>query len=201
METKAGQRLFSRTILRSYARQLDSRARLDDIISAASPELSSFLRDLDAAPAWISAAVFGELLQEVERRHGRSAVRELGIDLMKSSGLAQVLTPIIRFSLEFEGNTPAALFANIEGMASVVSRGLTFRWIPGHGPTGTISLRCEEPIAEVCWAPWEGAFSYAFDLTGTSGTVARARPDDDGCGCEIAVAWNAEASGRSGHTV
>jgi hypothetical protein len=182
-------RFFSRRILRGYTKELARLGLLDDVVRGASPELSSLLGNPGLAPAWVRGGLLDELLRAVESRRGREAARALGLEMMKSGGLTEVLTPIIRFSLEFVGKTPAALFANVQGLASVISRGTKLTWIAREGSAGTIRLRSEEPVPEVSWAPWEGAFSYAFHLTGTSGTVERARPGADGCSCEIGVAW------------
>lgn len=189
MDRQPAPRLFSRRILRGYTKELARLGLLDDFVRCVSPELSSLLGNPNPAPAWVRGSLLDELLQAVESRRGREAARALGLEMMRSGGLAEVLTPIIRFSLDFVGNTPAALFANVQGLASVISRGTELTWVAGAGSAGTIRIRSEEPVPDVSWAPWEGAFSYAFYLTGTSGTVERARPSADGCSCEIDVAW------------
>lgn len=184
-----GPRLFSRTILRGYASQLAQAGLLSDVLNDASIELAAVLLDPNRAPAWVDGALFDELHGAVARCRGREAVWGLGLEMMKSGGLAAVLTPIIRFALEFVGKRPDALFANLQSLASVISKGTELTWVSSDNSAGTIRIRSDEPVPDVSWASWEGAFSYAFDLTETKGSVQRARPGADGCSCEIRVEW------------
>lgn len=190
MTARLGPRLFSRRILRGFANESVRLGAFDQLRVSVSTELARFLDDPGLAPPWVAGHFFDELVAVLVALRGRDAARGLGREMMRTGGLLEVLTPIIRFSLDFVGSRPDALFGNLQALASVVSRGTGLAWIAGEGSTGTIWMWSEEKVPESSRAPWEGAFSYAFDLTGTTGGVERAVPNAAGDGCEIHVRWD-----------
>lgn len=181
--------MFSRSILRGYVAEIRRLGIFDEVRASASQELLPLLVDPRRAPAWLPVALLDETIAAVGALRGRAAVREMGLRAMKDGGLATVLEPIIHLTLAVLGGNPASLFARAQMMASVIARGVAVSWTPGRGTTGMVAIQCGARVPELSWAPWEGAFLYPYDLTGSRGEVAQARPAADGRSAEIDVSW------------
>jgi len=194
MPSTAMPRSFRRSMLRGYANEIRRLGLMDQILRRVSPETAELLHAPDKAPAWVPGARLDDILIALVALRTREAARELGYRLIKGGTLEAVLAPIISFSLTFLGGDPASLFSRAQVMASVISHGIELRW-EKTGPTaGTIKIVTEEPMPDPSWAAWEGALSFAFELTSTAGEISPARPaPDDRCG-EVRISW--KASGR-----
>ena len=189
MRATLGPVLYGRSLLRGYVAELHRLGIIEEMRARASGELLPLLDDPRRAPAWVKVALLDELIAALAALRGRDAVREMGYRAMKEGGLATVLEPIIHLTVSVLGGGPGSLFARAQLMASVISRGVELTWTPGGNAGGVMKIRCDERIPELSWAPWEGAFLYSYDLTGSSGEVAQARPAADGGSCEIDLSW------------
>jgi hypothetical protein len=189
-----GPRKYTRSVLRSYIAELRRLGILDEARARASPEVLPLLDKAGRAPSWIGPEAIDEALAVVGTPpRGRDAVREFSYQTMKEGGFPSMLEPLIHLSLSMLGASPASLFTRAQTMVSVVMRGIEMKWIPGGEASGAIRMRCEEPVPELTWAAWEGVFLWAFDLSGTHGTVAAARPSSDRRTCEVDVSWEQKA--------
>lgn len=184
-----GRRSFSRSVFRSFVDELRRTGIFDQVRAQSSATLAPLLDDPRRGPGWIDAAPFDEIGAAVCALRGRDSVRALGYHLMKSGGVVAMLEPIIHLSLAVLGGDPASLLSKAHLMASVFSRGSELSWVPSTPAAGSMRIRCDEALPELSWAPWEGTFMYGFDLTGTRGEIAQARPAADQRSCEIEVRW------------
>ena len=184
-----GQVLFSRSILRGYVAEVRKRGLLDAVRARSSAELLPLLEDPRSAPAWVPSALLVEILVAMEALRGRAAVRDFGYQTMHAGGLAQVLEPMIQLSLRLLGGQPDALFSRAHLMASVIAHGVEITWRATDVRSGVVTVRYAEPAPAIAWAPWEGAFAFAIDLTGATGTVGEARCEPVGTSCQIDVSW------------
>jgi hypothetical protein len=183
--------MYSKSILRGFIAELHHLGVFEEIKARASPELLPLLIDPGSAPSWQAVAPLDEINTVLGALLGRGAVRDLGYRTLKEGGLASVLEPIIHLTIAVMGSNPGSLFARMQLMASVISRGLELGWRPVGSTAGVITIRCDERVPEMSWGPWEGALRYPYDLTGYHGEVAQARPAADGRSCEIDVSWTA----------
>jgi hypothetical protein len=188
-----GPRKYTRSVLRSYIAELRRLGILDEARARASPEVLPLLDKAGRAPSWIGPEAIDEVLALVGTLRGRDAVREFSYQTMKGGGFLSMLEPLIHLSLSMLGASPASLFSRAGTMVSVVMHGIEMKWTPGTEASGTMRMRCEEPVPELTWAAWEGVLLWAFDLSGTPGTVAAARPSPDGGSCEVDVSWEQKA--------
>jgi hypothetical protein len=189
-----GPRRYARSVLRSYIAELRRLGILDEARARASPEILPLLDKAGRAPPWIGPEAIDEVLAVVGGPpRGRAAAREFSHQTMKGGGFPSVMEPLIHLSLSMLGVSPASLFGRAQTMASVVMHGIEMKWTSGGEASGTMRMRCEEPVPELTWAAWEGVLLWAFDLCGTRGTVAPARPSPDRRTCEVDVSWEQKA--------
>jgi hypothetical protein len=194
MASTAASRSFRRSTLRGYSEEINRLGLMEEILRRVPPQVAVRLRAPDKAPAWVAGDTLDDILIVLVALRGREAARELGYRLWKGGGMAVVLAPIISVTLQFFGADPASLLSRAQTMASVVSEGIQLRWERTGPSAGTIKIVTEEPMPDSSWAAWEGALSYVFDVTGTTGEISPARPaPDDRCG-EVRISWT--ASGR-----
>jgi hypothetical protein len=186
-----GPRSLSRSVLRSLVDELRETGLFEAVRAGVSDELGALLDRPRDAPAWLPAAPFDELDAAVYRLRGRDGLREF-LHHSVRTGIAHVLEPVIQFSLGFLGGTPASLFSRSSSLLAVNSRGVEMTWVPSSPTSGTMRIRCGEPVPPITWIAWEGIFEYVIEIAGHTGTVGEARPSADGCGCEIDVKWNAK---------
>ena len=184
-----GPRMYSRSILRSYVAELRRIGLFDQVRARASAGIVPWLDDARSAPGWLGPAFLDESLAMVGALRGRDAVREFSYQTTKEGGFKAMLEPIIQLSLSILGASPGSLFSRAETMASVVMRGIEMKWTPGGKASGTMRMRCEEPVQDLTWAAWEGVFLWGCELAGKVGTVSAARAAPDGRSCEINVSW------------
>ncbi len=189
-----GPRRYTRSVLRGYVAELHRLGIFDATFAGAPPEIAPLLENPGRAPSWLGPEAIDVVLTAVDKFRGREAVRDLGYHLVKHRGLASVLEPFIELSLTLTGRGPGSLFSRLPAIASVGSRGLEVRWVPASPMTGTIHIRCDDPVLDLVWAAWEGMFMYGLELGGRKGTVARARTAADGKSCEVDVSWEPRAN-------
>jgi hypothetical protein len=186
-------RTFRRSVLRGYISELERLGVKGEIHERVPPEVALLLEQPQEAPSWVPALVLDEILIALVALRGREAARELGYRLMKGGRLEAVFAPIVSVALNFLGSSPAALLSRAQTMASVISQGIQLRWERTSENTGVIRICTEKSMPDSSWAAWEGAFLYAFELTGTLGEVSPSRPaPDDRCG-ETLISWKAAA--------
>jgi hypothetical protein len=177
-------------------KDLERQGLLGQIRSSLSDATRQAIDSGNAAPRWIDGSVFDDLLCRLVSSAGREAAFGLGHRAMHGGAVGVALQPLISFVLSHWAD-PAALFARANGMAAIVSQGTLVSWTPKGERRGTLRLQCEEPVPDASWAAWEGALSYAFDLTGTSGAIGPTRILDAGKSCEAEVTWSPKG-GRHG---
>lgn len=166
----------------------------DAVRAGASETLLPLLDDPGSAPTWLEPAALDEMLALIGGLRGREMIRELGYHNAKGGGFKAVLEPIIQLTLSMLGASPGSLFSRAQTLASVVAKGIEMKWSPEGKNSGTIRLRCDDPVRELSWAAWEGVCLYVCELAGMAGTVAAARPSADGRSCEIQVGWVPQAT-------
>jgi hypothetical protein len=189
-----GPRRYTRSVLRSYIAELRRLGIFAEARARVSPEVLPLLDDPGRAPKWIGPEAIDEVLAVVGTPpRGREAAREFSYQTMKEGGFPSVLEPLIHLSLSMLGVSPASLFTRAQTMASVVVRGIELKWTSGTEASGTMHMRCDEPLPELTWAAWEGVLLWAFELAATQGIVAAARPSPDRRTCELDVSWEQKA--------
>jgi hypothetical protein len=192
---RLGPRGYRRSVFQSLGDELRRSGLFDEVRSRASVDLASGLDNPASADPWLGPAYIDELFSIVAALRGPDGVRELNYQSAKRGGFRAVLEPIIQVSASILGVGPGSIFARAETMMSVITRGFEARWSPTSASSGTLRLRCEDPVMELIWTGWEGIALWGCELAGARGTVARARPSADGRSCEIDISWEKESRG------
>jgi len=178
---------FRRSVFRAYEDELRRIGLLAEVRARASPRLAALLDDPGSRPGWIEPGPFDEIAAAIQARRGPQGLRELGRNVMQRN--FAVLQPIIHFSLEFVGGSPASLYARAQSLLDVLCRGVTMSWLPAGDRGGTIRVRCAAQVVPAHWVTWEGVFGYGLEVAGATGEVAPARRLPDGRGCDIDIRW------------
>lgn len=153
-----------------------------------SPGLIAALDDPFHLPSWIDHTLIEEALKGVFRLGGRNAVRDLSYNAIHRR-FGTILEPIVHVALRVMGGGPAAMYARANLMLSVSTQGIAMKWIPSGPTSGTMRIRCDEPMPELGCISWEGPMACVLDLANAAGVVSEGRRAADGKSCEIDVSW------------
>jgi hypothetical protein len=181
-------RRFRRGVFRGYVEELKHQGTFDAVRAGASPALVAALDDPLGLPSWIDHSLIEEALKGVFRLGGRNAVRDLGHSVMQRR-FGTVLEPIVHVALRLFHGGPAALYARANLMLAVSTQGIAMEWVASGPTSGTMHIRCGEPMPELGCISWEGALACGLELANARGLVAEGRRSADGKSCEVDVSW------------
>jgi hypothetical protein len=103
-----------------------------------------------------------------------------------------VVQPVIKLALMLFGSTPGSLYANLDRLYSVVTRGLHFAW-EGSDNEGHIEARFEGPgIRSSLFEVTRGNLSYILEVCRARGTVGEpmvVKHDDSGAVVRYRTSW------------
>jgi len=162
------------------------------IRAQAPPETARMMDDPPGALSWIAAARLEDLEELIARHGGREAAVELGIRAGRNLG-GSVVKPVIKLALTLFGATPDSLYANLDRLYSMVTRGLHFAWRDGQRKSGVIEAQFDGPgIRESLFDVTRGNLKYMLEACNASGDVEAAqilRHDDRGALVRFHARW------------
>ena len=162
------------------------------IRAEAPPETARMMDDLPGALSWIAAARLEDLEELVARHGGREAAVELGILAGRNLG-GSIIKPVIKLALTLFGATPDSLYANLDRLYSMVTRGLHFSWREGQRKSGIIEAQFDGPgIRASLFDVTRGNLKYIFEACSASGDVEQPqilRHDDRGALVQFNARW------------
>jgi hypothetical protein len=164
-----------------------------DAIRAAAPPDTARMMDKPPGPlSWIPAARLEDLEELIARRGGREAAVELGLEAGRKLG-GSIVRPVIKLTLTLFGATPDSLFANLDRLYSMVTRGLHFAWRDPERKSGVIEAQFDGAgVRESLFDVTRGNLKYLLEVCGASGTVSSPeilRHDDRGAVVRFNARW------------
>jgi len=162
------------------------------IRAQAPPETARMMDKPPGALSWIPAARLEDLEELIARHGGREAAVELGILAGRNLG-GSIVKPVIKLALTLFGATPDSLYANLDRLYSMVTRGLHFAWRDAERKSGVIEARFDGPgVRESLFDVTRGNLKYMLEACNTSGDVGAPqilRHDDRGALVRFNARW------------
>ena len=162
------------------------------IRAEAPPETARMMDDLPGALSWIPAARLEDLEELVARHGGREAAVELGILAGRNLG-GSIVKPVIKLALTLFGATPDSLYANLDRLYSMVTRGLHFSWREAQRKSGVIEAQFDGPgVRASLFDVTRGNLKYMLEACSASGDVEQPqilRHDDRGALVQFNARW------------
>ena len=159
-----------------FLRERDLLPRIRQKISAATAAL------VDKPPfplAWIPAAAMDDLESALFVIAGSQACADLGATAARKLG-GSVIAPVLRMASALFGNTPQALFQNLDRFYPMVLKGMAFKYEALGDREGLVRASAGGPdVPAALFHVTRGNLSYIFELCGVSGTVDG--PEDIRC--------------------
>ena len=110
---------------------------------------------------------------------GQQACADLGATAARKLG-GSVIAPVLRMASALFGNTPAALFQNLDRFYPMVLKGMSFSYQPAGDRDGVVTASAAGPdVPAALFHVTRGNLTYIFELCGVSGTVVG--PEDLRC--------------------
>jgi len=121
--------------------------------------------------AWIAATPMDELESALLVVGGRDACVELGLTAARKLG-GSLIQPVLKMATALFGNTPAAVFQNLERFYAMVLKGMKFDYEALGAREAIIRVRVDGPhVPAALFHVTRGNLAYVFELCGVSGTV------------------------------
>lgn len=171
---------------------LRQRGLFDEVKAKLSPESRRLLEKPPFPFAWQSSVP----LEEIEKLlHARDPKLPAELGLAAAESLSStVIAPVLKMALSLFGQTPAALFGNLDRFYSMVVRGFTFEYAAAGPKEGTVKARIEGGrVHASVFAQLRGNLNLIYRLSGATGTVGEPvvlRQDDSGAEITLAVRWD-----------
>lgn len=146
----------------SYVRSLSrSMQRLGKAAPGVSAATDAMIRRPDDQ-TWWPGAYLVELLQALERTHGRETVDQLSIRA-SHDGMSLLVRPLVSVVLTFSKSRGQALFSRVDTFTAVGVRGVKASFTP-QGDGGEAVFTFPEPVAAVMASVWVGMLDVGFSL-------------------------------------
>ena len=121
--------------------------------------------------AWIPARPMDELESALALVAGRQACVDLGMLAGRKLG-GSIIQPVLKMATALFGNTPAAVFQNLERFYAMVLKGMKFEYQPLGPREGIVRAVAEGPgVPAALFDVTRGNLTYVLELCGVQGTV------------------------------
>jgi hypothetical protein len=171
---------------------IDQKGWRDAIRAEAPPDTARMMEAPPGPLSWIPAARLEDLEELVARHGGRDAAFELGLLAARNLG-GSIVKPVIKFAVMLFGSTPDALFANLDKLYSMVTRGLHFVWRSEGRKDGVVEAQFDGGgVRRSLFEVTRGNLQYVLEVCGTSGEVGApqiVRHDERGAVVQFRIRW------------
>ena len=163
------------TFFRNILDFIYERGRKAEVLRRVSPQTRALC---DAPPGWFSwvpSAHIDELESAFLEVAGREQTVELGRVCSQNLGTT-VVRPVLRMAFLLLGQSPAAVFENLDRFFCLVTRGITFTYGTETSRSGVVVARFDGPdTPEAAFHVLQGSLQFIFELCGVSGEVGPAQ--------------------------
>ncbi|OLC72947.1 MAG: hypothetical protein AUH83_12820 [Deltaproteobacteria bacterium 13_1_40CM_4_68_19] len=173
-----------------FLEQRGCKAQVKQKVSAATAAL------IDKPPfpfAWIAATPMDEMESALSLVAGREACVDLGLTAARKLG-GSLIQPVLKMATALFGNTPVAVFQNLERFYAMVLKGMKFDYDAVAPREAVIRVRVEGArVPAALFDVTRGNLAYVFELCGVRGTVdppEGIRCDDRGGEARYRVRWD-----------
>jgi hypothetical protein len=134
-----------------------------------SPPTLALMDKPPSSLAWMDSTAIDELEVAVGEVLGNEALLEFGVKVSRLFGLG-MMQPVIRAAFLLFGQSPAAVFSNLDRFFTLATRGLSFRWISSGDAQGVVEVRFDGPgTPHAAYVVLQGSLRFVYEITGTVG--------------------------------
>jgi len=125
--------------------------------------------------SWVPSVHIDELETAFLAVAGREQTVELGRVCSQNLGTT-VVRPVLRMAFLLLGQSPAAVFENLDRFFALVTRGINFTYTADSDRTGVVVACFDGPgTPEAAFHVLQGSLQFIFELCGVSGEVGPAQ--------------------------
>lgn len=151
------------------------RGRKAEVLERVSPQTRALCAALPGWFSWVPSVHIDELESAFLEVAGREQTVELGRVCSQNLGTT-VVRPVLRMAFLLLGQSPAAVFENLDRFFVLVTRGINFTFSPETSRSGMVVARFEGPgTPEAAFHVLQGSLQFIFELCGVSGQVEPAQ--------------------------
>jgi hypothetical protein len=178
-------------VYRITADFLVERGLSEEVKAQLPPEARKVLDKLPFAFAWQDGAPLEEIEKVLYAKSPQLAA-DLGFAAAKFLS-GNVVAPVFKMALALFGQTPDAIFGNLDRFFSMVVRGFSFRYEPGGEKHGTVIAKIAGgPVHPSLFQQLKGNLLMMYQLCDVDGSVDEPqvlRSDDAGAEISLGVRW------------
>lgn len=161
--------------------------QLEAVLAACPPEAAAVLRN-PWLETWHPARLLEAVGEAVLSVAGAATFEEIGYRTMRAR-YGDIVLPMLKSSLKSSGNSPAAIFATLDGQVKAAMRGLDVRWKPAGPTAGVLTITYPRVVGAPVEATWRGIFRFAFEVCQKRGAVERVERLQEGAVLAFTLSW------------
>lgn len=159
------------TFFRNILDFIYERGRKAEVLERVSPRTRALCEAPPGWFSWVPSVHIDELESAFLEVAGREQTVELGRVCSQNLGTT-VVRPVLRMAFLLLGQSPAAVFENLDRFFVLVTRGINFAYSAETSRSGVVVARFEGPdTPEAAFHVLQGSLQFIFELCGVSGEV------------------------------
>jgi len=159
------------TFFRNVVDFVSNHAGKDEVLARVSPQTRALYEKPPGWLSWVPSVHIDELEAAFLSIAGRDATVEMGRACSRSLGTTLV-QPVVRIAFLLLGQSPAAIFENLDRFFALVTRGITFSYTAAAPRAGSVLAHFDGPdTPEAAFHVLQGALEFIFEMCGISGQV------------------------------
>lgn len=177
----------SATYFGAVADGLKRVGRLEAVLAACPSDAAAVLQN-PWLETWHPARLLEAVGDAVLSVAGAATFEEIGYRTMRTR-YGDIVLPMLKRSLKSSGNSPAAIFATLDGQVKAAMRGLDVRWRPASPTAGVLTITYPRVVGAPVEATWRGIFRFVFEVCQKQGTVEKLERLEDGAVLGWTLSW------------
>jgi hypothetical protein len=145
----------------------------EQVRARVSPQTLALMDNPPSSLAWMDSTPIDELEAAVGEVLGDEALLDFGAKVSRLFGLG-MMQPVIRAAFLLFGQSPAAVFANLDRFFTLATRGLSFRWTATGDGQGVVEARFDGPgTPHAAYIVLQGSLGFVYEISGTVGEISQ----------------------------
>ena len=162
------------TFFRNIVDFIAERGCKTEVLERVSPETRALWDKPPGWLSWVPSVHIDELEAAFLEIAGRDLTVELGRVCSQNLGTT-VVRPVLRMAFLLLGQSPSAVFENLDKFFVLVTRGISFSYAEESSNSGVVTARFDGPgTPEAAYHVLQGSLQFIFELCGVSGEVGPA---------------------------
>jgi len=163
------------TFFRNILDFIEEHGKKAEVLERVSPRTRALCDEPPGWLSWVPSVHIDELESAFLSVAGREETVELGRACSRNLGTT-VVRPVLRMAFLLLGQTPAAVFENLDRFFALVTRGINFTYTADSDRTGVVVACFDGPgTPEAAFHVLQGSLEFIFELCGVSGEVGPAQ--------------------------